>query len=168
MARAQVLGGAIGCSMLLGIGTAALGAATPAEAAWVAGQRGAAHVSAAVVAATTEIKCAKGWTLLTGDYADISWEAVPGASKYEVWLRNASGSTSQVIAEPTGTTQRISKGLLGGLVSGLLTLLLGGGTAYVEIVTVHGSGWKSQPGPSAGIKDSSLLGTGVLGGITCA
>lgn len=168
-ARHRILAGTLGVSMLLTAGAAAMRPPDPTEATWTAEQRAAATVSAATIQAPTGLGCTNGWQLFTGDYADISWTGTgPSTVKYEVWIRNASGSLSQLVAEPTGTTQRLSKGLLGGLLSGLLTLLTGGGTAYVDIVTVHSSGWRSVPSARIGIKDSSLLGTGLLGGLKCA
>lgn len=95
-------------------------------------------------------------------YAEVSWDEVPGAASYEVWIRNESGTVRAQMAraDPTSRTQDIRNGLLTGLLGNLLQILLGGDPIYAGVITVHASGWTSEP-------DVQELGRSGLQGIQC-
>lgn len=125
-------------------------------------------LAAATVPAPGSLACATRTVvpLVGPQYVHLTWPAT--ASSYEISIRNADGSVSQVVATTTNASYDIYAGLLNGLVSGLLTLLTSGGTAHVEVRSVDPSGWRSLPTAARQIKSASLLGGGLLGGVQCA
>lgn len=99
-------------------------------------------------------------------YAQLSWPAAPGAASYAVMVRSADGSAVAQLGTTTTLSFDITAGLLNGLVSSILNLLLGGTPVYAYVETIHASGWRSPATPVKGIKSSGLL-SGLLGGVAC-
>lgn len=104
-----------------------------------------------VVTAPGQPSCANTGTLTRS--AVVSWTAVAAATGYRVTVRNADSSVAATTSV-TGTSITISSGLLNSLISGLFELLLGGGTWYVSVQTVHPTGWVSAASPTARIGPS--------------
>lgn len=126
------------------------------------------NVSAGVVTVPGDFQCtSRPGTLGLTPYVDLTWDAVPGAVSYEVWLRNADGSIRSQMnrATPAAPTQEV-RATLADLLQGLIDLLLGGQPIYAEVVAVHAGGWTSQPTADATIVRTGLL-PGLLGGLRC-
>jgi len=117
-----------------------------------------ASLSAGVVTAPGQPTCAdldEGVLSLTRS-AVVSWPAVPGAAGYIVTIKNAAGTTTATSAPQTAVSIKLTRDVLSGLLSGLLSLLLGGDPLIVTVQTAHASGWLSAPGPETRIRSSTL------------
>lgn len=129
-----------------------------------------AQLSAATVPAVQNFECnSMSRGLLGGDkYVNLTWSKVDTTSTYEVWIHDPTNKTrARVAILPAGSeSTEITADLLADLVDTLMDLLLGGSPAYVEIITIHSSEWKSHPTSSKAIVRTGLL-PGLLGGMKC-
>lgn len=126
-----------------------------------------APLATASVPMPQSFSCAPSGGLLgIGSTANLSWSALPNgpAWRYQVWIRNESGSTNAPLSQAgqPGTSVNLSTGLLTGVLSGLISLLLGGQPAFARVIAIHPSGWASPATPEIRITRATIL-----GGLTC-
>lgn len=127
-----------------------------------------ATASAGVVGAPANLQCeSKGGLLGFAQYVELSWdEPARGAPDRYVIEAQAEGET-YLLGEIDGEAERtfeIRAGLLTGLLTALLDLILAGEQPEITVVALHDSGWESAATDSVAIR-LSLLG---LGGLRCA
>ncbi|ROR73358.1 hypothetical protein EDD31_1735 [Bogoriella caseilytica] len=104
--------------------------------------------------------------------ARIRWQTAgyPVGTTFQLRLSPSNGSAPQTVSVGTVDNYLITRGLLSGLVGGLLELLLGGGRIGVNVIAVHPSGWTSQlSSPTLQVRgqETSVLPV-ILGGVRCA
>ena len=151
------------------VGALVLGPTAAASAYWSASASPAtAPLAAATVPVPGSFTCStvRPGGVLSNNVARLTWTAVTGATSYEIWVRNAAGTTRTLLTTTPNTTIDLNSNLLNGLLSTLLTLLLGGQPLYAEVVAVHSTGWRSTPTAATPFRNDGLLG-GLLGGIRC-
>lgn len=161
--RKRALAAALALGLVVALGvSAASPVAEPVVAAWTDSEHAETTVSAGSVAGVPgTLICGTNGLPLLASTVTVSWDAAPDAASYRVMLRNASGSEVHKVLSTTSRSATLEVGLLIGVLTSLLDLLLSGQNLYVYVVAEHSSGWVSEPSATRQIKP------GLLGGLAC-